>query len=151
MLERWDPTREIRSLQRTVEEFIDEAFRTLAPTYTFRYRVAGPTGEQVMPVNVYHTADEVFCQFIIPAAKPDDIQVDLTGDTLTVRAEIKPVEGDVEWLRREWLPGIYSRTISLPFPVEADKVDARYETGVLTVRLPKVAEVRRRAIKVRAT
>ncbi|MER3398556.1 MAG: Hsp20/alpha crystallin family protein [Chloroflexota bacterium] len=151
MLERWDPTREIRSLQRMVDEFIDEAFRTLAPTYTFRYRVAGPTGEQVMPVNVYHTADEVFCQFIIPAAKPDDIQVDLTGDTLTVRAEIKPVEGDVEWLRREWLPGIYSRTISLPFPVEADKVDARYENGVLTVRLPKVAEVRRRAIKVRAT
>ncbi len=150
MLERYDPFRATVPLRQAIDRLFEETLELMRP-FGLLARF-GFDGGYFMPVNIYHTADELVCQFIIPGVRPEDIQVELTGDALTVKAEIKhPAEGQqVDWIRCEWQPGVYSRTLTLPFPVQADRAEAKYEHGVLTLRLPKAEEVRPKHIRVQA-
>ncbi len=151
MLERYDPFRATVPLRQAIDRLFEETLELMRPWSFGLLARFGFDGGYFMPVNIYHTADELVYQFIIPGVRPEDIQVELTGDTLTVKAEIKSLNGQqVDWIRCEWQPGVYSRTLTLPFPVQADRAEAKYEHGVLTLRLPKAEEVRPKHIRVQA-
>ena len=83
---------------------------------------------------------------------PDDVQIQVTGNTLTIRGEVKAEmeyqEG--QWLRREHQATSYYRSITLPGPVDADTAQATYEHGMLTLTLPKAEEAKPKQIKVQA-
>ena len=86
----------------------------------------------------------------LPGIKPDDVQITVHGDTLTIRGELKDEEekkGE-HWHIRERRSGVFQRSLSLGAPVSSDKAEATFEHGVLTLTLPKAEEAKPRQIKI---
>jgi len=89
---------------------------------------------------------------VVPGVKPEDLDVSVTGDTLTIKGDTRAEEEVKEenYIRRERRYGSFCRSLLVPIPVVADKAEAEFENGVLTLTLPKVEEVKPKAIKVKA-
>jgi HSP20 family protein len=101
-----------------------------------------------LPVDVYTTAEEIVVTASLPGLLPEEVDISLEGDTLTIRGELRPPLGNVEYLFQERPYGPFSRALLLNVPVDVDKVEAVFENGVLTLTLPKVEEVKPKVIKV---
>jgi HSP20 family protein len=113
----------------------------------------GPWSEGALPVDMYETDDSVVVQTGIPGVKADEIDVSVTGDTLTIRAESK-VEEEISrenYLRRERRFGSYCRSVTLPGGLESEKAEADYTDGVLTLSFPKAEEVKPKTIEVKTS
>ena len=138
----WDPFREMARLQ---EELID-LFGTRR-----RGRGVWPRLREFPLMNVVAKRDEVVVSVELPGMKSDDVDLSITGDTLTLRGERKPAEvvPDGQYHRRERVFGAFVRTVTLPERVSPDKAEARYCNGVLTVSIPKSEEAKPRRIPVK--
>ena len=116
-------------------------------------RVLTALGEAAAPVlDVYQTPNEVVVKAALPGMKPEDINIDITGDTLTIKGETK-AEQEIkkeDYLYQERRFGAFSRTVVLPGGLQPDKAEATMEDGVLTLTIPKAEEVKPKAIKVKA-
>lgn len=105
-------------------------------------------------VDVSETDKELVVTAELPGLDDKDFEVTLTGDLLTIKGEKKSEHeeknGDATYMERRY--GSFARTVRLPFEVGNEKVDAKYDKGVLTVRVPKPAEVQKavRRIEVKA-
>jgi HSP20 family protein len=142
---RWEPFRDVVSLRDAMDRMLDD--RLFRGPFPF-----APWAEGSMAVDMYETDDNVVVKTAIPGVKADEIDVSITGDTLTIKAETKD-EQEIKrenYLRRERRFGSYCRTVTLPGGVEADKADADYSDGILTLTLPKAEEVKPKSIKVSA-
>ena len=118
---------------------------------------AGPSsqampGAQVPPVNMYETDTDLMVTIPLPGISPNDIQLELLGTQLTVHTEARrdephpdagpqgggPGPGDPRFRRRwyvhEYQIGPYHRTVELPYSVDADRIQANYEHGLLSLR-----------------
>ncbi|MDY7011937.1 MAG: Hsp20/alpha crystallin family protein [Planctomycetota bacterium] len=123
-------------------------------------RLARPWGDQtrrigggVFPsVNVYESADEVLIQCEVPGIEQKDLDVTITGETLTIKGTKRPLpdEENINFIRRERGSGQFTRTIILPDAVDADKVEASLSNGIMTIRLPKKAAVKPKQIEIKA-
>ncbi len=104
------------------------------------------------PLNVWEDGEEVHVEAELPGLDLKDLEIYVSGgNQLTVKGERKPlVPGKGVWHRQERAFGAFTRTLTLPFPVDADKVDARLENGVLHVQLTKHESARPRKIPVKA-
>ena len=104
------------------------------------------------PVNVWEEGEEVLVEAELPGLDLKDLEIYVTGgNQLTVKGERKPLTtGKGVWHRQERAYGHFTRSLTMPFPVDADKVDARLENGVLLVRLAKHESARPRKIEVKA-
>jgi len=104
------------------------------------YGRAGLNGSRTaFPANVWADEAAVYAEFDVPGVDPAELDISVTeGNTLTVQGERPMVEvADAVWHRHERGHGSFSRTLTLPTLVGADKVEARYENGVLKLTLPK--------------
>lgn len=116
-----------------------------------------PFGARVIPdesgprTTVRDTANSFVLAMELPGFGAEDVKVDVTREKLTITGERKSAapEGYAAH-RRERIPFNFSRSYTLPVPVDADQASAAVKNGVLTVTLPKVAEVRPRTIAVTA-
>jgi HSP20 family protein len=106
---------------------------------------------QAPAVDMYQTDDEVIINAALPGIKPDDVQISVTGEVLTIKGETKHEEESKQktYHMREQRWGSFERTIMLPTEVKADKAEASFEDGVLTIRLPKAEEVKPKTITVK--
>jgi len=105
---------------------------------------------RLLAIDLYVTDKDVVVKAAVPGASPEDVEVQVTGDVLSIRGETKE-EKDVKtenYYLQERRHGTFSRSIALPVPVQADKAEAVFEHGVLTLTLPKIEEVRPKTIKV---
>lgn len=103
------------------------------------------------PVNVWEADDALFVEAELPGMKLDQLEIYVReGNQLSIQGDRQPctVEKGV-WHRQERGFGKFSRSIELPVAVDADKVEARFEHGVLHVKLPKSASARPRRIVVK--
>ncbi|HKW93204.1 MAG TPA: Hsp20/alpha crystallin family protein [Methylomirabilota bacterium] len=103
-------------------------------------------------VDVYETKNEVVVSAELPGLREKDIRVSVTGDLLTIQGERQgntEAEDGGHYRRERWF-GKFERTFSLPVPVETNQVKATYRDGVLTVKLPKVEEIKPKEIKIEA-
>jgi HSP20 family protein len=93
-----------------------------------------------IPMDVVERDDAFEVRAAIPGVKPDDLEIVVQGERLTLRAEVRRDEEQKgeNWLMREQRVGTLSRTIALPSAVSSERAEARIEHGVLTLRLPKV-------------
>jgi HSP20 family protein len=142
---RWEPFRDMVSLRDAMDRMFEEGF--LRPPVPF-----APWAEGSLSVDMYETDDSVVVKTAIPGVKAEDIDVSITGDTLTIKAETKEEE-EVKrenYLRRERRFGSYCRSVTLPGGLETDKADADYNDGILTLTLPKAEEIKPKSIKVTA-
>ncbi len=143
MLTRWEPFREMRRVREMLDEMMERAF-VGSPM------VAGVEGG-IVPLDVIQTEGEVIVKATTPGVKPEDIEISITGDVLNIRGDVAE-ERDEEGHRyhmRERRYGSFSRTISLPAKIDADKAKAEFENGVLTLTLPKIEEIKPKAIEVK--
>lgn len=103
--------------------------------------------------DVVETQAELQLAVDLPGHNPQDIQVQVEGDTLTVRAERKPsaVNAGTSFLLRERAMGRAARSFVLPSSVDGTRCAARYEHGVLTLTLPKREEAKPRTIDIKVS
>jgi HSP20 family protein len=100
---------------------------------------------------MYETDESVIIKTAIPGVNAEDIEVSVTGETLTIRAETKEEE-EVQresYLRRERRFGSCCRSVTLPGGLEAENAEADYTDGVLTLTFPRAEEVKPKTIKVK--
>jgi HSP20 family protein len=102
-------------------------------------------------VNVWEDADQVFVEAELPGLKLEDLEISVTGgNQLTLKGERKSAGVDKGvWHRQERATGSFVRMLTLPFPVDAERVDARFENGVLRVQLAKHESAKARKITVK--
>lgn len=104
-------------------------------------------------VNVWSNDEKIVVTAELPGVDSDKIDLNVIGDTLTLSGERpeEAVEEGAEYYRQERTGGSFSRSIELTFPVEANKVTANFDKGVLTVTLPRAEEDKPRRINVKAS
>lgn len=143
---RWEPAREVMSLREAMDHLFDDAF-TRPFSITNGWRNSG-----IPAIDMYQTDDEVIVKATLPGLKPEQVQINVTGDVLTIKGEVQQEEetkAKTYHIReRRW--GSFERSVMLPSGVVADKAKADFENGVLTVSLPKAEEARPKTISVKA-
>jgi HSP20 family protein len=90
-------------------------------------------------INIWTNKDGQMISAEMPGIRPDDINIDVTGDALSISGERKPddIIKEARYHRRERVYGSFSRTVQLPFMVDTNKVEANFKNGVLLVTLPR--------------
>lgn len=140
---RWEPAREMMTLREAMDRLFDDAF-----TRPLSLR----DGWSVPAIDMYQTDDEIVVKAALPGVKADEVQINITGEVLTLKGEMKHEEEKEEkaWHIREQRYGSFERSVVLPTDVVADKAKADFENGILTITLPKADEVKPRTITVKA-
>jgi HSP20 family protein len=110
-------------------------------------------GEWLPPspaVDISETEKEIVVKAEIPGIDPGDLDVSLSGDVLTIRGEKKQdkVEKEEGRHRVERVFGSFSRSFTLPVPVQEDEIQAGYKNGLLTLTLPKAESAQKKSIKI---
>ncbi|HLO27756.1 MAG TPA: Hsp20/alpha crystallin family protein [Anaerolineales bacterium] len=143
-LTRWEPVREMMTLREAMDRLFDDAF-----TRPINLRDGGLSAPAI---DMYQTDDEVVVKAALPGFKADDVQINVTGEVLTIRGELKHEEEkkDKAWHIREQRWGSFERSVTLPTDVVADKANADFANGILTITLPKAEEVKPKTITVKA-
>lgn len=137
-----DLDREMRELARRLRRLAEEIAREAA---------VPPAAEFTRPlVDVYETPDEVVVVAELPGVRKEDITVHATEDTVEIRAEVRRAEEirEEDYFRRERLYKGFYRRVRLPTAVQPERARAKYENGVLTIRLPKAAAERKHRVKI---
>ena len=140
----WSPFSEMVSLRDAMNQLLEGSFirpgtllGTGATSYSF-------------PLNVYQTNDDLKVEALLPGVSEEDVQVDVHQGVLTIAARRhgwEPAEGQ-SWYVREIHPGQFTRTLTLPFPVEVDQVSAAFTNGVFTLTLPKAEVAKPKRIQI---
>ena len=140
---RWEPAREMMTLREAMDHLFDDAFTR---PLTLRDGWSAPA------IDMYQTDDEIVVKASLPGVKADEVQINITGEILTIKGETKQVEEkkDKAWHMREQRWGTFERAIALPNEVTADKAKAEFENGILTITLPKAEEVKPKIINIKA-
>jgi HSP20 family protein len=145
-IERWAPFREAISLRDAMNTLLQESF--VRPG-----SVLAQEGPALLPLDISESDEEYVVKASLPGVRPEDVQITVHGDTLTIRGESKADEEKEgrHWHLRERRFGAFQRSVSLAAPVHSDKAQAHFEHGVLTLRLPKAEEAKPRQIKIAGT
>jgi HSP20 family protein len=103
-------------------------------------------------VDIYQTANDLVVKAALPGVRPEDVDISITGDIITIKGEHKEDQEIKEenYLRKEHRYGAFSRSVTIPISIQSDKAEAVFENGVLTLTLPKAEEVKPKQIKVKA-
>lgn len=144
-LVRWDPFREMTSLRDAMDRLFESAWITPS-------RWLGSDVTYGVPVDVIENDDNYVVKASVPGFQPDDLNVTVQDNVLTISGEVKAEEEkkDERYHLRERRWGSFTRSVSLPYAVKSDAVEANYENGVLTLTLPKAEEVKRKRIAIKA-
>lgn len=140
-----------RAFDRFFDRMLDD-FRRLPSLWgTERWLPGREIGLRVPPVDVYEEGDQVVVKTELPGLGKDDVELTLTEDTLTIRGEKKKEEEVKEEHYHRWERsyGSFMRTVELPVQVKGDEAKADFKNGVLTVRLPKTEEAKRKQVRVK--
>lgn len=140
-IDRWEPFREMVSLRDAVQHLLAESLT----------RPEAESGASHVPaVDVHETPEAYEVHVSMPGIKPEEVQVTVHGNTLTISGETKSEEKKAEgsWIVRERRQGKFSRSMTLGCALDADKAAAKTENGVVKLHLPKAERERPKQIKV---
>ena len=101
-----------------------------------------------MPMDAYRDKDEFVVEFDLPGVDPDSIDLDIERNVVTVRAERPARNGDTEFIANERPRGVFSRQLFLGDNLDAEKIAAGYDAGVLTLRIPVAEKAKPRKIEI---
>jgi HSP20 family protein len=138
-------SRVLHNLWREMDGFRTEVDRLIGR------QIIGPHGA-TPALNVWEDETAFYVESDLPDVAADKLEITVKeGNQLALSGERKPSEpANAVWHRQERFAGTFSRQLTLPAPVDADKVEARFEHGVLKLTLPKSEAARPRKISVRA-
>jgi HSP20 family protein len=102
-----------------------------------------------MPMDAWRDGEQIVVEFDLPGVDPDSVDLDVERNVLTVRAERRPPTwDDTEMIAAERPRGVFSRQVILGDTLDTDRIQARYDAGVLTVRLPIAEKAKPRKIAI---
>lgn len=101
-------------------------------------------------IDMYEVKDDLIIRAELPGFKKEDVDISLEGDCLTIKGEKKSedIPEDAVYYTCERCFGRYSRSVTLPFPVDTDKVSASFDNGVLQIKLPKAEEAKTKHVSI---
>lgn len=138
---RWDPFREMtQQTQSQINKLVDQVW--------------GGRQESWLPaIDVFDTKDAVVLKAELAGMNPDDIQIEVEDNVLTVKGERRFEEAvdEERYYRVERRFGSFQRSLALPQGVRAEDISASYEDGILAIAVPKVEEEKPKRIEVKAT
>ena len=134
------PFGDLLSLRQAMDRLFEESF----------VRPGAAWGEGLVPMDVYATDDDFVLEANLPGVKPDEVDITVENNTLTISGETRSSRNDGEGstILSEIRRGRFTRTLTLPAGLEPDKARATFEDGVLTLRIPKAEQVKPRQIKI---
>lgn len=142
LVTRWDPFREAVTLREAMDRLFEDSF---VPS---RRREEGGERLYRLPLDAYVTPDDIVVMANMPGVKPEDVEITLEGDTLTIKGERRPPLENVDYVLQERPYGKFLRTLNINIPVDANKAEAKYENGMLILTIPKAEAVKPRTIQV---
>jgi HSP20 family protein len=139
---RWEPFDEMMSIRESMDRLFEDFFSR-------RPRQAGPLVWQPA-VEISETETEIIVKAELPGIDPKNVEVNVTGDVLTIKGEAKAEQEDKRrnYYRRELRYGSFQRMIALPIEVKGDETKATFRHGILEIKVPKAERVRPKAVKV---
>ena len=151
LLTRWEPFRELRHEPRQMRRF-QRAMDRLFGRWGIDFPEWSALAVSYPPVNLWEDDDFVYAEAELPGLKLPDLEITVTADNrLTLKGKREPAAPEkVEWHRQERGFGGFERTIELPVSVDAGKVEARLDNGVLTIKLAKNPAAKPKKIPVKA-
>ena len=140
----WKPFDEFTTFRREMDRLWDRFFSE-RPALDMLEKGWEPT------MDITETKSDLIVKAELPGIDPKEIDISLTGDTLTIKGEKQQEKEEKEenYYRIERSYGIFSRTIKLPVSVQNDKIKASYQHGVLKITLPKSEEAKQKQIKIK--
>jgi HSP20 family protein len=146
IIRRVSPFDELFTLRRAVDRlFDDDVFHPRT------WRTVGLGAEPALDITT--TPDELLVKASLPGWRPEDVEITLTGSTLTISGEMREEarREDESWILNEIRRASFSRTLELPEGLIGDRASATYEHGILTLHIPKAEEVKPKQIRITAT
>ncbi|MBW8269622.1 Hsp20/alpha crystallin family protein [Caldovatus aquaticus] len=134
-----DPLREMERMRQEMDRLFGELMPTLRREFP--------------PMNIWAGENGVVVTAQVPGVRPDDLEITVHENTLTLKGRREPdpqaAAPDVAYHRQERSYGSFARTVALPFRVDPEKVNARFDNGILTVELPRPEADKPRRIQVK--
>ena len=138
---RWEPFREIESLQQEMNRLFD----TLTPTRNNEW-----AGSFIPPAEMHEDPEAIHLKLEVPGMESKDLDIHVTAEAVAIsgdrKSETRTEEKGVT--RSEFRYGKFQRVIPLPTRIQNDKVQAEYKNGVLNLTLPKAEEEKTKVVKV---
>jgi HSP20 family protein len=144
LLTRWDPLRDLATMQNRINRFVRESYSPEVPEEALTTTNFAP------PVDIYEDEHTIAVKMEVPGIDEKDIDVRIENNTLTVHGErkIEKEEKEENFRRVERQYGSFTRSFTLPSSVDTGQVSANYDKGVLKISLAKKAEAKPKQIKV---
>jgi len=139
----WDPFRELRALQRDIDNLFNASWEGLADKLSHE-------ATWIPSLDVSEDKDNIVIKADLPGVKQSDIDVSVADNLLTIKGERKQEQEvkDKKLHRVERFYGVFSRSLTLPEFVDTTKISATYNDGVLEIVMPKTEKAKIRQIKV---
>jgi HSP20 family protein len=141
--DRWDPFREMVTFREAMDRWLQQSISGTG-------QLLSNIRPESIAIDAIERDDAFEVRAAVPGVRPEDVEVTVQGERVTIRAEVRPTadsEAD-NWLMREHRFGLLQRSITLPMQVSSENAEARIENGVLSLRLPKTQSVEARRINV---
>jgi HSP20 family protein len=103
-----------------------------------------------LPLDIWANENAFVVQAYLPGVKPEEVEITMEGEELTIRGRFPQAHEGVKFAKRELFHGEFARRLNISIPVNVEAITAEYEHGVLTLTLPKAEEVKPKQIKVMA-
>jgi HSP20 family protein len=145
LIRRSNPLGELISLRQAMDRLFEDSY--------IRPPGGGGSDEQPVALDIYMTPDSLVVEAALPGVRPDDVDISVLGDTLTIKASTnqeQTSDGD-GYSYREIRRGSFSRSVTLPSGLKADAATASFENGLLRLSIPKAEESKPRQIQIKPT
>ena len=140
---RWEPLRDLVTLREAMDRLFEDSYVRSGTGWS------GPAGMMCeLPIDIYTTDEDLVIIASVPGMNPEQVEITIEGDTLTIKGELAPPIENVSYIVQERTFGSFQRTLRLNIPVQADKAEASFDRGILTLIIPKQEEIKPRTIKV---
>ena len=142
-LTRWEPLREMMTLRQAMDRLFEDSF--VRPVGLSSVSAAD------VAIDLKETDTDVVVKAELPGVEPDEVDVSIMEGVLVIKGEHKEEkeEKEANYYSRELRYGSFSRSINLPAAINAEKAEAVFENGILTLTLPKTEEAKPKQIKVK--
>ena len=144
-ISRWEPFPELTPLREAMDRLFEQSFLWPRPLLAERLMES-----RLLPIDMYQTDNDVVIKTAVPGMRPEDIDIKIVGDTITISGERKEQREVKEenYLVREMSVGRFHREVISPVDIKPDQAQASFENGILTITVPKAEVTKAKQVKV---
>jgi HSP20 family protein len=104
--------------------------------------------ETLLPLDVWTTPESFQINTYLPGVNPEDVEITFEGDELLIRGKLPTTPEGVEFIKRELYHGAFARRLNFNVAVDADRIEAHFHNGLLTLTVPKAEAIKPKQIKI---